>query len=372
MEPTNILNHHHIVRRVVTVDAPEAPRQFLSELMRLIVSLAGVLLLFYFARSVVLPVLLAWVGSMAFKPPVAWLRRRHVPAPIAAGLVLAILMSVLAFGLIHFGRPVADWVKSAPETLPRLREKYQRLFAPVSRLSAAWNGLDGRANDDAHPPASATPVVGGGQFAGTLFSWTGNVLAGVCETGILLFLLLASGDGFILKFAGVLQTLGDQADAMEVCRQIQQNISAYLFSVSMINVVFGIAVGTTLYWAGLPNAAMWGAVATVINFVPYFGPVLGIMAVAGAGLLAFDTIGRGLLPAGVYLLWHLLEADVVTPYLLGRKFKMNAFVIFVMLMFCGWLWGVLGMLLAMPLLVTLNVVCSRVPACSVFREFLSA
>jgi predicted PurR-regulated permease PerM len=341
-------------------------------LAQLVVSIAGVVLLFYCARSVVLPVLLAWVGSMALKPPVTWLRERHVPAPLAAGLILMMLGAVLALGLIHFGRPVADWVKSAPETLPRLREKYQRLFAPVSRISAAWNGLDGKTNKDSHPPGGSLPGVGGSQIAGAVFTWTSNVLVGVCECAVLLFLLLASGDGFIYKFARALQKLGDKSDAMEICRQIQQHISTYLFSVSMINLVLGIAVGVSLYWAGLPNAAMWGAVAAVANFVPYFGPLAGVTAVAGVGLLAFDTVGRGLLPAGVYLLWHLLEADLVTPLLLGRRFKMNAFVIFVMLMFCGWLWGVLGTLLAMPLLVTLNVVCSRVPACSALGEFLSA
>jgi len=366
------MNHRTSFHRMIQVDAPEPRGQILSRVTRLIVSTAGVLLLCYCARSVVVPVLLAWVGSMALKPPVTWLRHRHVPAPLAAGLILAGLGAALAFGLIHFGRPVADWVQSAPETLPRLREKYQRLFAPVSRISAAWNGLDGKNNYNTHPPAGALPGVGGGQIAGTLFTWTGNVLAGVCETAILLFLLLASGDGFIYKFARLLQTLGDQGDAVEICRQIQQNISTYLFSISIINTVFGIAVGATLSLAGLPNAAMWGAVAAVANFIPYFGPVVGVMAVAVAGLLAFDTVALGLLPAGAYLLWHVLEADLVTPFLLGRRFKMNAFVIFVMLMFCGWLWGVLGALLAMPLLVTLNVVCSRVPACAALGEFLSA
>jgi predicted PurR-regulated permease PerM len=364
------MNHRSSHHRPIHVGAPEAQGKVLSQLTRLIVSAAGVLLLFYCARSVVLPILLAWVGSMALKPPVTWLRERHLPASLAAGLVLAILGAALAFGLIYFGRPVAEWVKSAPETLPRLREKYQRLFAPVSRISAAMNSLDAKTNDNAAPPGGSLSGVGRGQIAGTLFTWTGNMLAGVCETGVLLFMLLASGDGFIYKFARVLQKLGDKADAMEICRQIQQNISSYLFAVTLINLVFGAAVGFTLNWAGLPNAAMWGAVATVANFVPYFGPIVGVMAVAGAGLLAFDTVGRGLLPAGAYLLWHVLEADLVTPFLLGRRFKMNAFVIFVMLMFCGWLWGVLGTLLAMPLLVTLNVVCGRVPACSALGEFL--
>jgi predicted PurR-regulated permease PerM len=349
---------------------PRVP--MLAKITWLIVSAAGVLLLFYCARSVVLPVLLAWVGSMVLHPPVSWLRQHHVPAPLGSALVLILLGAVLGFGLIQFGRPVADWVNSAPETLPRLREKYQRLFKPLSRLTDAVYGVDGNSHDNSHHRTDAGPSSAAGNLAGTLFSWTGTVLAGVVETVVLMFLVLASGDRFTRKLACVFQVLSNKVDALEICRQIEQSVSKYLFSVSIINVVLGIAVGTTLQLCGMPNAAMWGAVATVINFVPYFGPVMGIAAVACAGLLAFDTFTRGLLPAGCYLCWHIFEADLVTPMLLGRRFKMNAIVIFVMLMFCAWLWGVLGTLLAMPLLLTINVICSRVRSGAVLAEFLSA
>jgi predicted PurR-regulated permease PerM len=366
------MNHRIVHRRRRHPDKLEAQTPILPQLTRLIVSAAGVLLLFYFARSVVLPILLAWVGSMALTPPVTWLRARHVLAPLAAGLILILLGSALACGLIHFGRPVADWVQSAPETLPRLRAKYQRLFAPISRMTVALYDLDGKNNNSKNPPPAPAPDVGGSRIAGTLFTWTGSMLACACETGVLLLVLLAAGDRFIYKFARIMPAFCHSADTVEISRQIQQNISRYLFSISLINIVFGTAVGLSLNWAGLPNAAMWGAVAAVANFVPYFGPVAGMVAVAGSGLLAFDTVGRGLLPAGAYLLWHLLEADLVTPVLLGRRFQMNAFVIFVMLMFCALLWGFLGTLLAMPLLLTLNVLCSRVPAFSSMAEFLSA
>jgi predicted PurR-regulated permease PerM len=365
------MNHRggHVRRRRTENVARPAP--VLPQLNRLIVSAAGVLLIFYYARSVVLPILLAWVGSMALAPLVIWLRARHVPAPLAAGLILVLLSTGLACGLIHFGRPVADWVKSAPETLPRLREKYQRLFGPISRMRAALYDVDGKSNDNKAAASLPAPGVGGSQIAGTLFTWTGSMLACACETGVLLFVMLAAGDRLIYKLAHVMPAFCHPADTVEISRQIQHHISRYLFSVSLINIVLGFAVGMSLHWAGLPNAAMWGAVAAVVNFIPYFGPVAGMIAVAGAGLLAFDTISQGLLPAGAYLLWHLLEADLVTPFLLGRRFQMNAFVIFVMLMFCALLWGFLGTLLAMPLLVSLNVLCSRVPAFSRMAEFLS-
>jgi predicted PurR-regulated permease PerM len=370
-EPAKGVNHSRS-HDLSNVDAPEPQTQVLPHITRLIVSAAGVLLLFYCASSVVLPILLALVGSMVLKPPVAWLRKYHLPVPLAAALVLAILGIGVAFGLIHLEKPVAEWVKSAPETLPRLKEKYQRVFNPISRMTTALYGLGNASDGHERPPAVATPGTGGSQIAGTLFTWTGSVLTGVVETVVLLFLLLASGDRFIDKLSRVAPTLNGRRGAVEIYREIQRSISAYLFSVSLINIVFGTLVGVSLSLAGMPNAAMWGALAAAANFVPYFGPIAGIAVVAGAGLLAFDTVSRGLLPAGTYLVWHLLEADLITPLLLGRRFKMNAFVIFVMLMFFTWLWGILGTLLAMPILVMINVACSRVPAFAPLAVLLSA
>jgi predicted PurR-regulated permease PerM len=345
----------------------------LAQVTRLIISIAAVLLLFYCASSVVLPVLLAWVGSMALYPPMNWLRAHRIPAPLATVLILGILITGLGFGLVHLGRPISDWVRSAPESLPRLREKYQRLFGPVSRLMAAFQNIGGKSTGQNSPPSSSPISTTDSAIAGTVFTWTGSLLAGAAETGVLLFLLLATGDHFTSRLAAVLRRHNnDKKDTVELTRQIQQNISKYLFSVGVINAILGIGVGFTLSLAGMPNAAMWGAIAAVVNFVPYFGPAAGIFAVAIAGLLAFDTVARGLLPAGIYLLWHLLEADLVTPFFLGRRFKLNPVVIFVALMFCAWLWGIIGALLAMPLLVTLQVICSRLPALAALGELLAA
>jgi predicted PurR-regulated permease PerM len=165
--------------------------------------------------------------------------------------------------------------------------------------------------------------------------------------------------------------LSDKKRAVEISREIQQNISNYLFSVSLINIGLGIAVSAGLYFMGVPNPAMWGILAAVLNFVPYFGPVVGVIMLAMVGLLAFDTLWQGLLPPGWYLLLHLLEANLITPVLLGRRFTLNPVVIFVSLIFWTWLWGVPGALLSVPILVSLKAICDRVPTLSSVSEALS-
>ncbi|SPE61545.1 conserved membrane hypothetical protein [Verrucomicrobia bacterium] len=164
----------------------------------------------------------------------------------------------------------------------------------------------------------------------------------------------------------------DKKRAVDISHEIQQQISNYLFAVSLINVGLGTLVGGGLYFLGVPNAAMWGMLIALLNFVPYFGPVAGISLLAMVGLLTFDSLWRGLFPPAWYLLLHLLEANFVTPVLLGRRFTLNPVVIFVSLIFWTWLWGVPGALLSVPILVSIKVICERVPATSHVSELLTS
>jgi predicted PurR-regulated permease PerM len=159
---------------------------------------------------------------------------------------------------------------------------------------------------------------------------------------------------------------------VDISHEIQQQISNYLFSVSLINIGLGIIVGGGLYWLGVPNAAMWGALVAVLNFIPYFGPVAGIILLGTVGILTFDTLWKGLLPPAWYLLVHLVEANFLTPVLLGRRFTLSPVVIFVSLIFWTWLWGVPGALLSVPILVSIKVVCDRVPSMSNVSELLTS
>jgi predicted PurR-regulated permease PerM len=123
---------------------------------------------------------------------------------------------------------------------------------------------------------------------------------------------------------------------------------------------------------GVPNAAMWGIFVAVLNFVPYFGPVAGIVLLAAVGLLTFKTsLWQALLPPAWYLLLHLLETNLITPVLLGRRFTLNPVVIFVSLIFWTWLWGIPGALLSLPILVSIKVISDHVSALSPVSEVLS-
>jgi predicted PurR-regulated permease PerM len=337
----------------------------------------------FFARPLVLPVLMAWVASMALKPPVRWLREHHLPAPLGAFIVVGLVVGGLATGMFYLGKPAAKWIESSPQAIPQLKQKFEGLLRPFAGLklmdndTASANTNQPAAKPRTHgsaPAPAPTPatVTSNSTLAGVIFNWTGSALAGAAETTALLFLLLASGDLFMHKLVRIMPTLTDKKRAVEISHEIQESISRYLFSVGLINLVFGTLVGTALYLLHMPNPAMWGALAMVANFIPYFGPVLGMCAVALAGLLASDTIGGGLAPAIAYLILHLIEANMVTPYALGRRFTLNPVIIFIFLILCIWLWGIVGAFLAVPILVTLKVICDRVDLMAPLGEFLAS
>jgi predicted PurR-regulated permease PerM len=349
----------------------EGIRHRIAHLTRITLLLVCVIGFAYLARSVVLPVLLAWVGSMVLNSPVRWLAERHLPKYVGALLVVGLAVLAIGYGAYSLGRPAMEWAKSAPEKLPALNEKLKRLVGPAAGLIASASRLGPTGDADGSSPKPQPVEVKDNRMAGSIFSWTGSVLGGVAETIVLLFMLLASGDLFGEKLVEAIPTVRDKKQATHICREIEQSVSRYLQIAGLVNVILGTLVGLSLYLLGLPNAAMWGGVAAFLNFIPYFGPFVGIFAVAMAGLLGFDALGRGLLPAGAYLLLHLLEADLVTPFVIGRRYALNPVVIFVSLMFFAWLWGVIGALLAVPLLVTAQAVCDRIAALSSLGKLLS-
>lgn len=325
----------------------------------------------YLARPVLIPIVLAWVISMMLKPPTRWLRRCHVPAPVAAALVVICTLFAVGYGAAHLVRPASEWLERAPENLPRLKQKFAHVMAPAARLTAAAADVGSMDSAEATTKIVQPVEVKDNRVVSTMFTWTWSLLAGIGETVALVFLLLAWGERFVQRLVPMLPTLRDKKQIVEISRELENHISRYLFSVGLINLGFGIAVGVALHLAGLPNALMWGAAAALANFVPYFGPALAVLAVAVAGLIEFDTLGAALLPAACYFGLHLVETNVVTPLALGHRFTLNPVVIFVAVIFGIWLWGVIGALLAVPLIVVLKVVCERVQMLSSLGEFLS-
>jgi predicted PurR-regulated permease PerM len=348
-----------------------SPAEAKVTLLKFVSVALGVVAFLYFARPVVLPVFLACVGGMALKPLIRWLSKCRIPPAFSAAAVLMLLVAGLTVGFIQLGQPALKWLSEAPQHVTELKAKGQKLFPRLARFSqaaAAVNNLGATEAEQRKLPAVELQT----SRVPTIVNWTGTFLAGLGETLVLLYLILASGDLFLQKLVRVMPTLRDKKRAVDISHEIQQQISNYLQSVSLINLCLGLIVGGGLYWMGVPNAAMWGMLIALLNFVPYFGALVGVCLLAIVGVLTFDTLWKGLLPPAWYLLLHVLESNFITPVLLGRRFTLNPVVIFVSLIFWTWLWGLPGALLSVPILVSIKVICERLPSMSHVSELLTS
>ena len=338
------------------------------------VALTGIFLLLslytlYFARDVFLPVILAYILSSLLAPAVRWLKRIHIAELAGAGLVLSIVLGLSAFGAYRLSDPAMEWVQEAPQTLAKVRAKLRVLAGPVEQAKEATKELEemtwGGTREDTRTVEVKKPGLGEYIFTGTQ---TLIFTAGV--TVVLLYFLLASGDLFLLKLVKVLPTLEDKKRAVEICREIERDISKYLWTVTLVNAGLGTAVGVTMYFLGMPNPVLWGVMAAFLNYIPYLGALIGIIVIAITATLSFDEPLLILAAPSAYFLWQIVESNFVTPLALGRSLALNPVIIFVWLIFWGWIWGVAGALLAVPLLAMVKIICHHFDALAPLAEFL--
>lgn len=332
--------------------------------------LMGLVAFLYWAKPFMLPVVLAFVLSFLLRPVVKALYRRRVPEMLGTVLVLSAFCALVALIVSHLIQPASQWAARAPETLQKVELKVQSMIRSVTQLGAR-SPIDGsRINESA---GSLAPALDLHQrpFPRGAFTFAGSVAMAAIETAVLLFFFLAMGDVFTQKLVKILPTLRDKRKAVEITGELQHNISVFLFTITLINTCLGALVGFSLALIGMPNALLWGTMAALLNFIPYFGPLIGVVILSLVGFVTFDAFGQALLPPIVYLLLHTIEANFITPLILGRRLTMNPVIIFLALMFWMWLWGVPGALLSVPLLMMFKILCDHFRPLAPIGEFIS-
>ncbi len=189
---------------------------------------------------------------------------------------------------------------------------------------------------------------------------------------MLLLFILASGDLFQEKLIKVLPTLSDKKRALRIAREIEHEVSSYLFTVTFINVGIGVVVGIVFWILGMPSPILWALATTLANYLPYIGPARVAIASFGIAVVAFDTFWHALLPPVLFLVVATLEGQIITPMIVGHRHSLNGVVILLSIAFWGWIWGIIGALIAVPLLVTAKVFADYVDGFRPIGEFLSA
>ncbi len=327
------------------------------------------LLVMYVAKAIMLPVFVALFLNLLLGPLVRGFEKLSIPAPLSAGGILLILISALTFGIVQLSTPASLWLNRAPQALQQVELKLQSIKSSVLEMGKATQALEHMANLSESRKAQKVEVKTD-SLGGLLIDWTTEFILGLVSTIILLYFFLASGDLFLEKIVKVLPRFSDKRRAVEIVRGIEGNISSYLVTVTSVNLGLALATSLAMYLLGMPNPFLWGAMAGILNFIPYVGSIIGLGAVTLAAAITFEQMNMVALVSATYLSLTAIEGNFITPYLLGRKLTLNPVVILVSVLFWGWLWGTIGALLAVPFVASLKIICDQIEPLNSIGEFL--
>ena len=373
----------------------------------------------YIANQVFVPLVAGFLLAMLFKPLV----RRLEAFRLKPGLAAVLIILTLGGTVVGAGALATPAVQQVAQDLPQTSQAFQRKARVlgrewgITRLVEAVRGIGSTTtgggptddaeieifrDDDGSTPPINLPLIrlGGGDIAddeeapqvdvvvaapaasepqtavpggvlNTLLNQTQSFLVGLMMTLVLMFFFLASGDMFLRKIVRMLPRLDEKREAVEAAREIERDVSHYLVTITLINIGVGVVQAAGFWAVGLNNPIFWGAVGAALNYIPYVGPIVLAGMVGAAGVLQFDDLPSALLPVAVVFVVNMIEGYGITPVIMGRRLKLNPVMVLVALLLWGWLWGIPGALMAVPMLVCFRIVCDHVEALAGVGELLA-
>lgn len=326
----------------------------------------------YFARDFFMPVTLAILLALMLTPIVRFSKKRlGISEAISATLLVVLSFSFIGVTGYLLSGPVTEMVSEAPEIGRELTEKLHRLRAPAEHLLNISKQVDQVAQMGQDPKVQTVSLA----QPGILSQAAGNVLSGgttIAVTFILTLFILASGTMFYEKIIQSFGKLSEKKRALRVVYDVEQVISSYLLTITVINGLLGLTISLGLWALGMPTPFVFGVMAALLNFLPYIGALTTIVVVGIIAIVSFDQIAYAMLAPAFVLACNILEGQIVTPTIIGRRLELNTVAVFVAVAFWSWLWGFIGALIAVPLLVVIKVFCDHFETLRHVGNFLSA
>ena len=312
------------------------------------------------AQDLLLPVLLAMFFALVGNPIIRVLRRLYVPRFLGALIVLLGGMAVTGLLAQKMLPSAMEWAQQAPREMRQLAPKLRELTKPVQDANkAAENFARAAAGTQTGRQPQVVQATRDDPY-GKLLA-TPRVLASLLAVVLLTFFFMVYGENLQRNAIALLPGRQQKKFTVEILHSIEREVSRYVLTISIINTVVGLVFACVLYLLGLPlaEALLWGTMAALLNFAPYVGPLIGMVAMLAMGFLTYQP-WQSLAPAAIYLGLHTLEGQIVTPIVLGKRMALSPLILILALMVFGWMWGILGLLLAVPLLVCVKIVLARI------------
>ncbi len=336
--------------------------------------LAGLLLLavvytLYFARAFFLPVAVALLLDFLLTPVVRWIKQRlRLRESVGAALLMLTLVGAGGVAVYNLAAPAASWIENAPASMEKVRTRLERLKAPVARMSEAAESVEEATAMGGE--SKETVAVQTRSLGSRIFGSTASMVGAIITVLFLTYFLLAAGDLFLRKLVEVLPRISDKRMAVTIARETEEQISSYMLTSTIIHVSLGTATGIAAAIIGLPNPALWGVLAGMLNFIPYIGPLINAAILLIAGLVTFESTGHALAAPAVFVGLNFIESYLITPHVMADRMSLNTVAVFTGIMFWWFLWGVPGAIMAVPILAVIKTICDRVEPLRAIGEFL--
>ena len=343
----------------------------------------GTIVALHFARAFLVPLLIGILASYALRPLVDWLQAMRIPRPAGAALVIGVLAGGLLWIAFSLSDDAAAMLEKLPEAARKLRQDVNALGAqgptPLQKVQEAASELEKAAAEAAGAappgrPAAPPPPVSSAWLRDFALTQSALLITGAAQTPVVVLLtyfLLASGQHFRRKLVGFAgPSLSQKKVTVEILQEIDSQIQHYLFAMLASNTLIALITWLAFELLGVEQAGVWGVSAGVLHFIPYLGPAMIALASAVAGYAQFGSMLDALVVAGTSMLIAGAIGMVFMTWLQSRFARLNAAVLFIALLFFGWLWGVWGLLLGAPLLAIARAICDRVDALKPVGELL--
>jgi len=364
--------------------------------------LLGLALLYtlYFARSLLMPVVVALLLALLLSPLVSVFKRFHVPRTISALILLTAIGGPVVLLGSELAEPAKKWIQLLPELSARLNEELDSFSqalkseggkaggttSPEPEQTPKWYdfldffGDEEKDKAEESPPAKAQGdsalsvrlMQGGLELLISVLGAAPVVIAQFTVCVILVLFLLIFGPNLYNTFIQVVPWISDKEEATRLVGRVQRELSRYILTVSLINAALGMTTAAVLWLMGVEDALLWGAVVGLLNFAPYVGPIIGVCLLSLAGIVQYGLVAGALLPALLYFAINMVEAQFVTPTVLGQRMQLNPLVLMAWLILWGWLWGAVGVLLAVPLLVCIKLTAEQLNVLDPWVRLISA
>lgn len=306
-------------------------------------------------KALIIPLVLAAFIGLALNPIVARGTRHHIPRWLGASVLMASLIAGIATGIGMLAEPAMGWLHSAPTQIRSFIPKLQHFTRPLEAAGRATQTLV-----NGHPTLSAQNPSDVAISVWDVLANAPKVLAAVLTVLLLVFFFLIYGDLILRRLVEIAPSFGYKRHAVSIVRGIQTEVSRYILTTIVINASLGFTTAAMLYLLHVPDPLLWGTVAMFANFIPYVGAIVTTTTLLFVGLIHFEVLTNALLPAVCFACITAVEGNLITPMILGRRMRVSPIAILIWLLIWGWLWGVPGALLAVPMLTSAKLIAERV------------